>query len=65
VITACADCNLRKGNQLLDEVGMNLRYRPRVPSSYELQNIGRRYPPNYLHESWNDFLYWDSELDSV
>ena len=65
VITACAGCNLRKGNQLLDEAGMKLRYRPRVPSSYELQNIGRRYPPNYLHESWNDFLYWDSELDSV
>ena len=65
VITACASCNLRKGNKLLDEAGMNLRHKPRVPSSYELQNIGRRYPPNYLHKSWSDFLYWDSELESV
>ncbi len=20
-------------------------------------------PPNYLHESWLDYLYWDTELD--
>ena len=20
--------------------------------------------PNYLHESWRDYLYWDSELES-
>ena len=24
---------------------------------------GRLFPPNYLHESWMDFLYWDSELE--
>ncbi|MBT4940926.1 MAG: HNH endonuclease, partial [Rhodospirillaceae bacterium] len=22
------------------------------------------FPPNYLHESWRDFLYWDSELET-
>jgi hypothetical protein len=30
---------------------------------HELQTIGRRFPPNYLHESWRDFLYWDTELE--
>jgi hypothetical protein len=20
-------------------------------------------PPNYLHDSWLDYLYWDTELD--
>jgi hypothetical protein len=20
-------------------------------------------PPNYLHDSWLDYLYWDSELE--
>jgi hypothetical protein len=20
------------------------------------------FPPNYLHQSWRDFLYWDTEL---
>jgi len=24
---------------------------------------GRRFPPNFLHESWLDYLYWDSELE--
>ncbi|MCQ1797739.1 HNH endonuclease, partial [Neorhizobium galegae] len=23
---------------------------------------GRLFPPNYLHESWMDYLYWDTEL---
>ncbi|HNB27363.1 MAG TPA: HNH endonuclease, partial [Alphaproteobacteria bacterium] len=22
------------------------------------------FPPNYLHQSWRDFLYWDSELET-
>ena len=65
VVTACASCNLRKGNQALDKVGMRPQHMPRIPSVRELQNVGRRYPPNYLHESWNDYLYWDSELDSI
>jgi hypothetical protein len=25
---------------------------------------GRRFPPNHLHESWMDYLYWDAELDA-
>jgi hypothetical protein len=27
-----------------------------------LHRNGRRFPPNYLHESWLDYLYWDTEL---
>lgn len=64
VVTACAVCNLRKGNRTAKESGMRPRQIPRAPTSYELQEVGRRYPPNYLHESWHDFLYWDSELDA-
>ncbi len=33
------------------------------PSTFELQENGRAFPPNYLHQSWRDFLYWDSELE--
>jgi hypothetical protein len=29
-----------------------------------LQNVGRKFPPNYLHESWMDYLYWDAELEA-
>ena len=32
VVTACAPCNHRKGNRLLDEVKMELRYSPRAPA---------------------------------
>jgi len=28
-----------------------------------LQENGRAFLPNYLHESWRDYLYWDTELD--
>jgi len=27
-------------------------------------NKGRKFPPNYLHDSWMDFLYWDAELEN-
>jgi hypothetical protein len=37
---------------------------PRQPTTWELQDNGRAFPPNYLHESWRDYLYWDSELES-
>jgi 5-methylcytosine-specific restriction endonuclease McrA len=63
VITACGTCNLAKGSRLPHECGMYPRIKPFQPSSFELQENGRAYPPNYLHESWRDFLYWDSELD--
>lgn len=62
VVAACTCCNLRKGSDLPGECGMSLLRIPRRPGSEELLNIGRKFPPNYLHESWLDFLYWDVEL---
>jgi 5-methylcytosine-specific restriction endonuclease McrA len=63
VVTACGPCNLRKGSKMPRECGMIPRVEPRRPTSYELQDRGRHFPPNYLHESWRDFLYWDSVLE--
>lgn len=63
VVTACSPCNLFKGNMLLKESGLVLRTVPSEPSTQMLQEHGRAFPPGYLHESWRDFLYWDSELD--
>ncbi len=65
VVTACSPCNLTKGDQLCHEAEMYPMVRPGQPSSFELQENGRAFPPNYLHESWRDFLYWDTELDPV
>jgi 5-methylcytosine-specific restriction endonuclease McrA len=63
VVTACAPCNLLKGGKLARQTGMYPRQPPHRPTITELRNNGRRFPPNYLHESWADYLYWDSELE--
>ena len=63
VVTACSGCNLRKGNRLPSEASMHPLVKPIQPSTFHLQDNGRAFPPNYLHESWRDFLYWDTELD--
>ncbi len=65
VVAACTSCNLQKGNRTLAQSGMRLRRPPWRPNSYELQAHGRCFPPNYLHTSWRDFLYWDAELETV
>jgi len=62
VVTACSGCNLRKGSLLPDQCGMFPIRKPHMPHYYALQEIGRSYPPHFLHETWRDYLYWDSEL---
>ena len=64
VVAACGPCNLRKGSKLLQQANMHLRRRPMRPSPEDLRNRGRKFPPNHLHESWMDFLYWDAELEA-
>ena len=64
VVAACSSCNLRKGSRDLKSSGMKVLKKPTKPSVEVLMNKGRKFPPNYLHESWMDFLYWDAELES-
>ncbi len=64
VVAACSPCNLRKGSQSLRGSGLQLSKPPLQPEAEQLRNIGRRFPPNLLHESWIDFLYWDAELEA-
>lgn len=63
VTTACASCNLRKGGRTPAESHMFPMVPPHRPTVRQLQSHGRAFPPNYLHESWRDYLYWDSELE--
>jgi len=63
VVTACSPCNLLKGGHLPAETGMWPAKRPARPTVAQLHANGRLFPPNYLHESWQDYLYWDTELD--
>ena len=64
VVTACSTCNVRKGGKLLKTSGMKLSQYPYQPSTEDLHRNGKNFPPNYLHKSWMDYLYWDVELES-
>jgi 5-methylcytosine-specific restriction endonuclease McrA len=64
VVAACSPCNLKKGNRSLRQAGLHLQRIPRQPTAEEMQSHGRRFPPNYLHDSWLDYLYWDAELEA-
>ena len=62
IVAACRACNIMKGDRIPRECGMHPLNDPRQPTIFELQDNGRKFPPNFLHESWGDFLYWDTEL---
>jgi 5-methylcytosine-specific restriction endonuclease McrA len=63
VVTACAPCNLAKGGKMPAQAKMWPAQKPYRPTVFELHRNGRLFPPNYLHESWLDYLYWDTELE--
>ncbi|MBN8646852.1 MAG: HNH endonuclease [Caulobacterales bacterium] len=64
IVTACSKCNAKKGGRTPKEARMELRHPPHRPNLYELQTMGRKFPPNYLHDTWLDWLYWDIELEA-
>jgi len=61
-VTACATCNVKKGGRLYAFSDMKLQKKPFIPSVADLHQRGKNFPPNFLHESWMDYLYWDVEL---
>jgi 5-methylcytosine-specific restriction endonuclease McrA len=64
VTTACAPCNLRKGGLMPKDAGMHPHIRPYQPTTQQLRENGRAFPPHHLHETWRDYLYWDAELEA-
>ncbi len=62
IVTACSPCNLKKGGRMPDDIDVKPNRMPVQPSNHQLQQTGRRFPPNFLHETWMDYLYWDVEL---
>jgi 5-methylcytosine-specific restriction endonuclease McrA len=65
VVTACSLCNTVKGCRTLNKCGLHLYRFPRKPTAHELHKNGQAFPPNYLHESWRDYLYWDTVLEEA
>jgi 5-methylcytosine-specific restriction endonuclease McrA len=63
VVAACSACNLTKGDKLPNVAKMFPRQKPYQPTINDLHRNGRLFPPNYLHDSWLDYLYWDTELE--
>ncbi len=63
IVAACSACNLRKGGRLPKDAKMQPARKPYEPNMHQLQAQGRRFPPNHLHQSWLDYLYWDVELE--
>ena len=63
VVTACSSCNVKKGGRLFINSGMTLNQIPYQPTTEDLHKNGKNFPPNYLHKSWIDYLYWDVELE--
>ena len=62
----------RQVNELKDDLtvaefakryGYVLKRKPYEPTWGELYNKGKKYPPRYLHETWQDYLYWDTPLE--
>ena len=64
VVTACSSCNVQKGGRLLIQSGMILNQIPYKPTTEDLHKNGKNFPPNFLHKSWMDYLYWDVELEA-
>ena len=63
VVTACMHCNVKKGNRLSSQCGMFPKIKPYRPTDEQLHRNGRNFPPNFLHQSWLDYLYWDVRLE--
>jgi len=59
IVAACDRCNLTKA----DRLDMRPLTAPVQPTSGDLIAAKRLLPPNYLHKTWVDFVYWDSELE--
>jgi 5-methylcytosine-specific restriction endonuclease McrA len=64
VVAACSSCNLTKGDKMPAAAKMYPMQKPYPPTVNDLHRNGRLFPPNYLHNSWMDYLYWDTELET-
>ncbi len=62
VVCACLNCNVRKGNKLVVEIGMDLIRQPARPKWHPLHRLqGRKFP-----EIWKNFVdvaYWNVALN--
>lgn len=63
IVTACMDCNSRKGSNSPADCGLRPIRPPAVPTARQLHDISRSVSGRPIHASWRDYLYWNVELD--
>ena len=59
IVAACWPCNMAKETGMLKPL-----HTPHKPTARELLASQREFPPNYLHQSWLDYLYWDLPIET-
>lgn len=61
IVTACSECNTKKGGRTPTQAGMKLRKTPTQPRDVPAAviAISRASVP----DAWRDYLYWTGELD--
>lgn len=63
IVCACQPCNARKGNKSCEQAKMFPKVWPRKPKPVELAIKKRMLDQGEnLHQTWVDYLYWDTEL---
>jgi len=62
LVTCSKDVNFRKADKSLKESGLRLIREPYIPTSWELREQGRKYPSALLHESWENYVFYNVKL---
>jgi 5-methylcytosine-specific restriction endonuclease McrA len=65
VVTCCQKDNLFKGSRSLKNSSLQLRNIPGEPTPHQIDAAAKRLNPREnLHRTWQDFLYWDADLEA-
>jgi 5-methylcytosine-specific restriction endonuclease McrA len=59
IVAACSPCNTKKDKRIVKPLRAPLQ-----PSVHQLRAASKLFPPNFMHETWLDYLYWDAELEA-
>ena len=59
IVAACSPCNTKKDKWIVKP-----QRAPFEPTVHQLRAASKLFPPNFMHETWLDYLYWDAELEA-
>lgn len=63
IVTACGDCNLRKGGRTPEQAGMKLLSTPVQPKWAPALTVRVSISTSSIPDAWRDYLYWTGSLD--